>query len=36
MSFQAMAWAVKQNTKSPVSKLVLLMIANYADEKGEA
>ena len=31
-----MAWAVKQNTKSPVSKLVLLMIANYADEKGEA
>jgi|TARA_R110002050_G_scaffold220720_1_gene356540 hypothetical protein len=36
MSFQAMAWAVKQDTKSPVSKLVLLMIANYADEKGEA
>jgi len=36
MSFQAMAWAVKQNTKSPVSKLVLLMVANYADEKGEA
>ena len=31
-----MAWAVKQDTKSPVSKLVLLMIANYADEKGEA
>jgi hypothetical protein len=36
MSFQAMAWAVKQDTKSPVSKLVLLMVANYADEKGEA
>ena len=36
MSFQAMAWAVKQETKSPVSKLILLMIANYADEKGEA
>lgn len=36
MSFQAMAWAVKQDTKSPVSKLVLLMIANYADEKGAA
>ena len=36
MSFQAMAWAVKQETKSPVSKLILLMIANYADERGEA
>lgn len=36
MSFSAMAWAVKQETKSPVSKLVLLMIANYADENGEA
>jgi len=36
MSFQAMAWAVKQDTKSPVSKLVLLMVANYANEKGEA
>jgi len=31
-----MAWAVKQDTKSPVAKLVLLMIANYVDEKGEA
>ena len=31
-----MAWAVKQDTKSPVSKLVLLMVANYADEKGQA
>lgn len=30
-----MAWAVKQETKSPISKLVLLMIANYSDEKGE-
>tara|TARA_R110000787_G_scaffold117540_3_gene228221 strand:- start:261 stop:842 length:582 start_codon:yes stop_codon:yes gene_type:complete len=36
MSFQAMAWAVKQDTKSPVSKLILLMIANYADANGEA
>jgi len=36
MSFQAMAWAVKQDTKSPVSKLVLLMVANYANEKGES
>ena len=36
MSFSAMAWAVKQDTKSPVAKLVLLMICNYADEKGQA
>jgi hypothetical protein len=36
MSFTAMAWAVKQDTKSPVAKLVLLMICNYADEKGQA
>ena len=35
MSFQAMAWAVKQKTDSPVSKLVLLMLANYADEHGK-
>ena len=35
MSFQAMAWAVKQETGSPVSKLVLLMLANYADEHGK-
>ena len=31
-----MAWASKINTKSPVSKLILMMIANYANEKGEA
>tara|TARA_R100001369_G_scaffold78530_1_gene108227 strand:- start:580 stop:1173 length:594 start_codon:yes stop_codon:yes gene_type:complete len=36
MSFQAMAWAVKQDTKSPVSKLVLLMIANYSNERNES
>lgn len=36
MSFTAMAWASKINTKSPVSKLILMMIANYADEKGES
>lgn len=35
MSFQAMAWAVKQETDSPISKLVLLMLCNYADEDGE-
>ena len=36
MSYQAMAWAVKINTDSSISKLLLLMIANYANEKGEA
>ena len=36
MSFTAMAWGVKQNTNSSISKLVLLMICNYANEKGEA
>jgi pyocin large subunit-like protein len=33
MSFQSMAWAVKQNTKNSISKLILLMLANYADEE---
>ena len=36
MSFQAVAWAVKINTDSSISKLLLLMIANYANEKGES
>ena len=36
MSFTAMAWGVKQNTNSSISKLVLLMICNYANEKGES
>ena len=36
MSFEALAWGVKQNTNSSISKLVLLMICNYANEKGEA
>lgn len=36
MSFQAMAWAVKQKTATPVEKLLLLMLANYADEDGHA
>ena len=36
MSFQAMAWGVKQETNNPISKLLLLMICNYADEKGRA
>ena len=36
MSFEALAWGVKQNANSSISKLVLLMICNYANEKGEA
>tara|TARA_R100000664_G_C2701602_1_gene101718 strand:+ start:49 stop:432 length:384 start_codon:yes stop_codon:yes gene_type:complete len=35
MSFDSMAWAVKQDTKNSISKLILLMLANYADEKHE-
>lgn len=34
MSFQALAWGIKQKTTSSTSKLVLLMLCNYADEKG--
>ena len=34
MSFQAMAWAVKQHIPSAGAKLVLIMLANYADEHG--
>tara|TARA_R100000773_G_scaffold44669_1_gene47239 strand:+ start:13533 stop:14114 length:582 start_codon:yes stop_codon:yes gene_type:complete len=36
MSFEALAWGVRQNTNSAIGKLVLLMICNYANEKGEA
>jgi len=32
MSFQAMAWAANQTTKNSIQKLVLMMLANYADE----
>lgn len=35
MSFQAMAWAAKRPCKNPINKLVLLMLANYADENNE-
>lgn len=34
MSIQAVAWAMKQETGSPTLKLVLIAVANYADEKG--
>ena len=33
MSFTAMAWASKQKVKSANQKLVLLMLANYADDE---
>jgi len=33
MSFSAMAWASKQKVKSASQKLVLLMLANYADDQ---
>jgi hypothetical protein len=32
MSFTAMSWASKQKTKTASQKLVLLMLANYADD----
>jgi hypothetical protein len=35
MSFQAMAWAVKQKVGNATGKAILLMLANYADEKGK-
>jgi hypothetical protein len=34
MSWQATAWAVEQKTGSPHSKLLLLLLANRADEDG--
>jgi hypothetical protein len=34
MSFRATAWAIEQKTGSPHSKLILLLLANRADENG--
>src|SRR6476619_978800 len=34
MSWQATAWAVKRVTGSPQRKLLLLTLANYADDLG--
>lgn len=34
MSFEAMTWAVKQTTGDPASKLVLMILANYAGADG--
>jgi pyocin large subunit-like protein len=33
MSFQAMAWAIRQQTPNTTSKLVLLVLSNYADSE---
>lgn len=35
MSFQAMAWALKQPVKTS-EKFLLVVIANYADENGQS
>src|ERR1017187_996705 len=34
MSWQATAWAERQRTGSPARKVLLLILANYADEHG--
>ena len=33
MSFTALAWASKQKTGNGTTKLILLCLANYADDK---
>ncbi|MCP5015385.1 MAG: helix-turn-helix domain-containing protein [Ketobacter sp.] len=35
MSFQAMTWAISKTTEKSVDKLLLLLLANYANEKME-
>lgn len=35
MSFQAMAWAVKQKTGDALGRCLLLTLANYSDEHGK-
>lgn len=35
MSVEAIAWASKQRTGSPGAKLVLIALANYANDRGE-
>lgn len=34
MSWQATVWAEQQQTGSPARKVILLVLANYADEYG--
>jgi DNA-binding transcriptional MocR family regulator len=36
MSFQAMAWAIGQPISNSSAKFLLVMIANYTDEKGRS
>lgn len=36
MSIQAINWSLSANADGPGQKLVLIILANYADEKGEA
>lgn len=35
MSVEAIAWASKQRTGSPGAKLVLIALANYANDSGQ-
>ena len=35
MSFRAISWALNQNVGNPTSKLVLVLLANYANECNE-
>lgn len=35
MSIQAVAWAIRQRVGSPTGKVLLMCLANYADESGE-
>ena len=32
MSIQSLSWSIKQKTDTPTTKLVLILLANYADE----
>jgi hypothetical protein len=34
MSIQAVAWAISQKVGSPTGKVLLICLANYADEHG--
>lgn len=35
MSFHAIHWAIKQDVGHPTSKILLIMICNYANERNE-
>jgi len=35
MSIQAVAWAIEQRVGSPTGKILLICLANYANERGE-